>query len=128
MHDKSASFQRPQRTVVVMCDGLGMDYYRASPMPTLKSWAEQGVFAEVEAVLHSVTNANNASICCSAWPSAHGVVGNSYLDEKTGEEEYLEDSSLVLAPTLFERAGRTGVRSALLTSKKKTNRKDKCPF
>jgi phosphonoacetate hydrolase len=120
MHDKSASFQRPQRTVVVMCDGLGMDYYRASPMPTLKSWAEQGVFAEVEAVLPSVTNANNASICCGAWPSAHGVVGNSYLDEKTGEEEYLEDSSLVLAPTLFERAGRTGVRSALLTSKKKT--------
>lgn len=103
-----------------MFDGLGLDYYRESSLPTLKSWAEEGVFAEVEAVLPTVTNANNASICCGAWPSAHGVVGNSYLDEHTGQEEYLEDSSLVCAPTLFERAARAGVRSALLTSKKKT--------
>jgi phosphonoacetate hydrolase len=116
----SQGLRRPQRTVVVMFDGLGLDYYRESSLPTLKSWAEKGVFAEVEAVLPTVTNANNASICCGAWPSAHGVVGNSYLDEHTGQEEYLEDSSLVCAPTLFERAARAGVRSALLTSKKKT--------
>lgn len=120
MNDRAPGHEYRQRIVVVMCDGLGIDYYRASPMPTLKSWAEGGVFAEVEAVLPTVTNANNASICCGAWPSAHGVVGNSYLDALSGEEEYLEESSLVLAPTLFERAARAGVRSALLTSKKKT--------
>jgi phosphonoacetate hydrolase len=112
--------QSQQRTVVVMFDGLGLDYYRQSPLPTLKSWAETGLFAEVDAVLPTVTNANNASICCGAWPSVHGVIGNSYLDEETGEEEYLEDSALLRAPTLFERAAAVGVRSALLTSKKKT--------
>src|SRR5690554_640165 len=90
MNDRAPGHEYRQRIVVVMCDGLGIDYYRASPMPTLKSWAEGGVFAEVEAVLPTVTNANNASICCGAWPSAHGVVGNSYLDALSGEEEYLE--------------------------------------
>jgi phosphonoacetate hydrolase len=111
---------QPQRVVVLMCDGLGLDYYGQSSMPTLKGWAEGGVFAEVEAVLPTVTNANNASICCGSWPKDHGVVGNSFLDEDTGQEEYLEDAALVCAPTLFERAGQAGVRSALLTSKKKT--------
>lgn len=62
-----------QRTVVVMFDGLGLDYYRQSPLPTLKSWAKGGLFAEVEAVLPTVTNANNASICCGAWPNVHGI-------------------------------------------------------
>jgi phosphonoacetate hydrolase len=110
----------PQRIVVVMVDGLGLDYYEQSPMPALKSWARAGVFAPVRAVLPTVTNSNNVSICCGSWPERHGVIGNSYLDETTGEEEYLENGDLVLAPTLFERAATYGVRSALLTSKKKT--------
>ena len=53
----------------------------------------------------SVTNANNASICCGAWPETHGIIANSYFDEKSGEELYVESADLVLAPTLFERAG-----------------------
>jgi phosphonoacetate hydrolase len=103
-----------------MCDGLGTDYYAASPMPTLKRWAESGVGARVKAVMPTVTNANNTSICCGAWPSEHGVIGNSFFDQSTGAEEYMETSDLLLAPTIFERAARHGVRSALLTSKKKT--------
>lgn len=109
-----------QRIVVVMCDGLGADYYEQSPMPTLKAWAKSGIFAAARGVMPSVTNANNASICCGTWPAVHGVVGNSYLDAASGREEYLESAELVLAPTLFERAARAGVRSALLTSKVKT--------
>jgi phosphonoacetate hydrolase len=68
----------------------------------------------------SVTNANNVSISCGCFPEIHGAVGNSWLDESTGREEYLESGDLLLAPTIFERAARWGVRSALLTSKKKT--------
>jgi phosphonoacetate hydrolase len=121
MNDAKSGQAKPQqRAVVVMFDGLGLDYYGRSPLPTLKSWAKTGLFAEVEAVMPTVTNANNASICCGAWPSVHGVIGNSYLDERTGEEEYLEESALLCAPTLFDRAACKGVRSALLTSKKKT--------
>jgi phosphonoacetate hydrolase len=110
----------PQRTIIVMCDGLGLEYYDRSPMPTLKAWAAKGVHARARGVMPSVTNCNNASICCGLWPSAHGVIGNSYFDEATGTEEYMEDAKLLLAPTIFERAGMRGVRSALLSSKKKT--------
>src|ERR1700733_4396429 len=111
---------RPQRTVVVMFDGFGMEYLKGSAMPVLKKWASEGIFAPVKAVMPSVTNCNNASICCGTWPSEHGVIGNSYLNEKTGQEDYMEDGTLLLAPTIFERAKAHGVSSALLTSKKKT--------
>jgi predicted AlkP superfamily pyrophosphatase or phosphodiesterase len=36
----------------------------------------------------SVTNANNASICCGVLPEQHGITGNSYFDERAGREEY----------------------------------------
>jgi phosphonoacetate hydrolase len=109
-----------QRTIIVMCDGFGLEYYDQSPMPTLKGWAAKGVYARARAVMPSVTNCNNASICCGAWPSEHGVIGNSYFDRATGTEEYMEDTKLLLAPTIFERARTHDVRSALLSSKKKT--------
>lgn len=109
-----------QRRVIFMCDGLGLDYYRRDVMPTLQGWAETGLYREVEAVMPTVTNANNASICCGAWPASHGVIGNSYLDEASDREEYLESADLLCTPTLFDRAAERGVRSALLTSKKKT--------
>lgn len=110
----------PQRSIIVMCDGFGVDYYDRSSMPTLKAWAASGIFARVQAIMPTVTNCNNASICCGAWPSVHGVTGNSYFDAETGTEEYMEDSRLLLAPTIFERARRQGVRSALLSSKHKS--------
>jgi phosphonoacetate hydrolase len=112
--------EAPQRAIIIMCDGFGLDYYDQSPMPTLKAWAAKGIFVRAKAVMPTVTNTNNASICCGSWPSEHGVIGNSYLDQETGTEEYMEDARLLLAPTMFERARMRGVRSALLSAKKKT--------
>jgi phosphonoacetate hydrolase len=112
--------RRPQRLIVVMVDGLGQDYVAASPMPVLTRWQKTGISKIVDGVMPSVTNANNTSICCGVWPEKHGITANFYLDETTGREEYMEQASLVLTPTLFERAGAHGIRSALLSSKKKT--------
>jgi len=47
----------------------------------------------------------------------HGITGNTYFDEKTGVEDYTESPDLLPAPTLFERAARKGVKSALLSSR-----------
>ncbi len=110
----------PQRSIIVMCDGFGLEYFDGSAMPTLTAWAAAGVYARAQAVMPSVTNCNNASICCGTWPSRHGIIGNSYFDPATGTEEYMEDAKLLLAPTIFERARAHGVRSALLSAKKKT--------
>jgi phosphonoacetate hydrolase len=117
---QGTSDSKLQRTVVVMFDGFGLDYFENSTVPTLRRWQKEGLYKHVKGVMPSVTNANNTSICCGAFPQVHGITGNSYLDTVTGHEEYMEDGNLLLAPTLFEHAGKRGVSSALLSSKKKT--------
>src|SRR6202023_1025239 len=114
--DKKSSLQR---TVVIMFDGFGVDYLAESKMPVLEQWKRDGLYKPVQGLMPSVTNINNASICCGVWPEEHGIVGNSYFDEKRGVEDYMESADLLLAPTLFERAGKHGVKSALLSSKAK---------
>lgn len=117
---QGANNAKLQRTVVVMFDGFGLDYFENSTMPTLRRWQKEGLYKRVKGVMPSVTNANNTSICCGAFPQVHGITGNSYLDTITGHEEYMEAASLLQAPTLFEHAARQRVSSALLSSKKKT--------
>jgi phosphonoacetate hydrolase len=109
-----------QRTVVIMFDGFGPDYLTQSKMPVLGQWKRDGLYKPVKGVMPSVTNINNASICCGVWPEVHGITGNTYFDEQSGVEDYMESPDLLLAPTLFERAARKGVKSALLSSKAKT--------
>lgn len=115
--DKKSS---QQRVVVIMFDGFGPAYLAESKMPVLDHWKQHGIYKQVTGVMPSVTNANNASICCGSWPETHGITANSYFNEKTGEELYVESPELLLAPTLFERAAKSGVKSALLSSKAKT--------
>jgi phosphonoacetate hydrolase len=103
-----------------MCDGLGLDYRLRGPMPTLDSMARDGFATVVSAVMPTVTNVNNVSICCAAWPEEHGITGNSYFDPVRGEATYMESDSFLLAPTIFERARERGIRGALLTAKRKT--------
>ncbi len=103
-----------------MFDGFGLDYFEKSSAPTLRRWQKEGFFKRVKGVMPSVTNANNASICCGAFPRIHGITGNSYLDTRTGREEYMEAANLLQTPTLFEHAAKLAVKSALLSSKKKT--------
>jgi phosphonoacetate hydrolase len=112
--------RRPQRAVLIMCDGFGLPYLEQSHMPVLAQWRRKGIFRRVQATMPSVTNTNNASICCGVWPDRHGITGNSYFDERSGREQYMETADLLQAPTLFERAQKHGVKSALLSSKRKT--------
>ena len=112
--------RKPQRVVIVMFDGFGLEYMDQSHMPLLSQWRERGLFRRVKSTMPSVTNANNASICCGVLPDQHGITGNSYFDERIGREEYMETADLLLSPTLFQRAEKQGVKSALLSCKKKT--------
>jgi phosphonoacetate hydrolase len=109
-----------QRIVIGMYDGFGMDYFETSPLPTFRRMAEQGFSKPVSAVFPTVTNANNASICCGAWPKEHGITGNSYFNEATGEADYMESAEFICIPTIIQRAASQGVKSALLTCKVKT--------
>ncbi len=110
-----------QRVVIVMFDGLGPDYVEQSSMPVLKGLSAKGFTKTVAGVMPSVTNVNNASIATGivAKPTTElpAVLG---ADERKGQAEYMENSAYLLRSTLFERAAKRGVKSALLTAKKKT--------
>lgn len=110
------------RVVVVMMDGFGPEYLQASEMPNLKAMISRGFYKTVQACMPTVTNVNNASICTATWPAAHGITANSYFDLDTRQEHYMDRAEMLLAPTLFERAAKAGLRSALLTAKVKTIR------
>ncbi|MBL7931669.1 MAG: alkaline phosphatase family protein, partial [Bacteroidia bacterium] len=108
-----------KRLIVIMFDGFGMSYYNKSQMPYLKEMISKGLFKEVSALMPTVTNANNASICTGTFPEENGITGNTFLDS-TGKEEYMEDKGLLFAPTIFERLNEKGIKSALIASKKKS--------
>src|SRR3954453_3545535 len=109
-----------QRVVIAMIDGFGTDSLEAGEMPALKGLMARGFSKTVRGVMPSVTNVNNASIACGAWPEEHGITGNSFFDEVGGALDYMESASYVRVPTGFQRAARRGIKSALLTAKKKT--------
>ncbi|HZY87200.1 MAG TPA: alkaline phosphatase family protein [Gemmataceae bacterium] len=68
----------------------------------------------------SVTNTNVTGVCCGVHANEHGITGNSYWDAEGGREQFMSDGNLLTAATLFQRAARFGVRSALLSAKQKT--------
>jgi phosphonoacetate hydrolase len=111
-----------QRVIVAMIDGLDPAYLDGGTMPVLSGLGAQGTSHIVDAISPTVTNANNAGISCAAWPSEHGITGNSYFNPATGEADYMEDWTHLTQPTLLERVTAAGGKAALLTAKKKTVR------
>ncbi len=111
---------KQQKIIIIMMDGFGEDYYRNSDMPTLNYFEKHGIYKVVPSLMPSVTNVNNTSICTGVLPEKHGITGNSFFNTASDAEEFMEDDSLVLAPTIFERAKKEAVRSILFSSKKKT--------
>ena len=116
----SAGSRLPQRVCVVMFDGFGSDYYENSTMPTLKSWEAKGFYKRILGVMPAVTNTNMAGVCCGVHADEHGITGNSYWDADHNQELFMSDSSLLTAATMFQRAGRVGVRSMIVSAKQKT--------
>ena len=96
-----------QKVIIIMMDGFGINYYRNSNMPNLNKIEKSGIYKSVTSLMPSVTNLNNTSICTGTLPIVHGITGNSFVNPATGNEEFMEEDSLVLAPTIFERAQKT---------------------
>jgi phosphonoacetate hydrolase len=116
---QSVKFNGGKRVVVIMFDGFGMSYFNNAPMPYLKAMIQKGFFKQVSALMPTVTNANNTSICTSTFPEVNGISGNFFLNDK-GQEEFMEDKHLVLAPTIFQKLKKYRIKSALISSKKKS--------
>jgi len=79
-------FNHGKRVVIIMMDGFGMSYFNGAPMPHLKALVAKGFFKQVNALMPTITNANNTSICTATFPEVNGISGNFILNDK-GEEE-----------------------------------------
>lgn len=109
-----------QRVIVIMIDGFGEKYYRQAPMPFLNQMEKEGIYKVVPSIMPAVTNVNNMSIATGTWPAENGITGNVYFDEKQQKEVYIEDPSILLKPSLFQKARAKGIKTALVSVKKKT--------
>jgi phosphonoacetate hydrolase len=116
----AAAESASQRICVVLLDGFGVDYFEQTPMPVIKSWARDGFHKSIRGVMPSVTNTNIAGLCCGVFADEHGITANSYWDVASDRELFMSDGNLLTAATLFQRAARFGVRSALISAKQKT--------
>ncbi|MFI5140029.1 MAG: alkaline phosphatase family protein, partial [Sphingobacteriales bacterium] len=109
-----------QKTIIIMMDGFGESYYRNSEMPNLNKIEKNGIYKIVPSLMPAVTNVNNIAIATGTAPAVNGITGNVYYNALKGKEEYIEDPSLIMAPTIFQRARKHGIKSALFSCKKKT--------
>lgn len=109
-----------QRVIVIMIDGFGEKYYRQASMPFLNQMEKEGIYKVVPSIMPAVTNVNNMSIATGTWPAENGITGNVYFDEKQQKEVYIEDPSILLKPSLFQKARAKGIKTALVSVKKKT--------
>jgi phosphonoacetate hydrolase len=109
-----------QRVILVMMDGFAEKYYRAAAMPFLNQMEKNGIYRVVPSLMPAVTNVNNMAIATGTTPDQNGITGNVFFNEEKQQEEYVEDPSLLLKPSLFEQAHALGIRTALLSVKQKT--------
>lgn len=110
----------PQRTIIIMIDGFGEDYYRKSDMLSLNKMEKDGVFRIVPSIMPAVTNVNNVAIATGELPDKHGITGNVWYNPATKEEEFIEDPDMIAVPTVLQRAQKLGIKAALFSVKKKT--------
>src|SRR5919204_3302122 len=106
-----------RRHLLIVLDGLRPDYVTPDLMPNLHALGRRGVvFAKHHAVFPTVTRVNAASIVTGAYPSRHGLMGNSVYFPQVDPRRFLDTGDydnlirideathheLLTAPTLSE--------------------------
>ena len=95
-----------------------MEYLNASGMPNLKRMGQEGGLKAGSSVIPSVTNINDAP-WTGSFPSEHGITANYHYDRCTKTASEMESADFLLKPTIFEKAKKLGLRTALVSSKDK---------
>lgn len=117
-------YRRPKRPVVVVCvDGCGPEYIQQGLqdriLPNVERFARNGFVSEALGIIPSFTNPNNLSIVTGAPASVHGIVGNYFLNPRTGEEVMMDDPKFLRCETLFAEFSKAGAHIVIITAKDK---------
>lgn len=118
------TYRLPDRPVAVVCiDGSDNTYLDAAmdrgAMPNLQKMAVQGYRGMARSALPSFTNVNNVSLVTGAPPVVHGICGNYFYDEISGQEVMMNSPEYLCAPTILEKAANAGRKVAMITAKDK---------
>lgn len=113
----------PKVIVVICADGSADEYFNAALsrdlMPNLKQMIRRGYRGMVRSALPSFTNVNNTSIITGVPPSVHGICGNFFYDEATGEEVMMNAATYLRCETILAKAAESGRKVAVVTAKEK---------
>lgn len=121
------TYEVPREPTVVICvDGFDPEYLLqgigAGIIPHLASFVNNGFHIMVHSCMPSFTNPNNVSIITGSPPAVHGIAGNFFLDNDTGEEKMVTDDTLLRGDTILQMMAQRGVRVAAITAKDKLRR------
>jgi phosphonoacetate hydrolase len=112
--------------VIVCIDGFDPSYLSHglshNYLPHLASFVSSGFATTAESAMPSFTNPNNVSIITGAPTSKHGISGNFFLDEVSGEERMVVDDELLKGKTILGELVKKGVKVAAVTAKDKLRR------
>ena len=112
----------PRKILIILIDGGDPQYFDQAEVPNLRRLGASGFWVTGTCVIPSVTNVNNASVMTGSFPRDHGITGNFWYNPATGDGTYMESAEYLARETLFERAKRLGMSTALFTSKVKLQR------
>jgi len=107
--------------VMISVDGLA-NFYLDDPraeMPTIRRLAREGARADgTVCSFPTVTWPNHTTLVTGVPPARHGVIGNDYLDRKSGEkipfipDPLFDKDEIVKVPTIYDAAHRAGLVTA----------------
>jgi phosphonoacetate hydrolase len=114
----------PSRPIVVVClDGCSDEYLNAAllrdRMPNLKRLLQSGYRGCARGVLPSFTNVNNASLVTGVPPNLHGLSGNYFFDQESGQETMMNSGKWLRCSSILADASQAGVKVAIVTAKEK---------
>ncbi|XP_017240230.2 uncharacterized protein LOC108213019 [Daucus carota subsp. sativus] len=102
--------------ILISCDGFRFGFQHKTPTPNIKRLISQGTEAETGLipVFPTLTFPNHYSIITGLYPAYHGIVGNSFIDPKTGDsfDQQNFDSKWWLGEPLWETVVNQGLNAA----------------
>lgn len=98
----SLSVASARTTILISCDGFRWDYPLFYDTPFLDAMAERGISGEMIPSFPSKTFPNHYTLATGLRPEHHGIIANSFLNRKTGEEFSLSDPKTKFDPQYYK--------------------------
>jgi len=95
----SADAQKKPYVILISIDGLRSDFVEKFKAPALQAYGQSGVVAEyMTSAFPSLTFPNHYSIVTGLYPAHHGLVDNTFFDEKANATYTMSNKKMVADP------------------------------